>query len=646
MTIHLKYFFSILLCETLSLTPDSGFCQQVKDTVTLRELEVKASFYIDNQGFKQVRIDSSILLPLIHTDLSTILSNYSTVFIKSYGNASLATPSFRGTSAHHTQVEWNGININSPMLGQTDLSQIPVSQFDGIEILYGSAGLSRTSGTFGGIINLVTSPDWNNRYDLLLAQTIASFSTFGTNLNVAAGNENFQSITKVNVTTSKNDFPFYNDAIIPKTVMSQQNGSYLQSGISEDLFLKIRDKQLFTVKVWFSQNDKDIPPINTNTDSVHTENQFDRSFKGLAEWKSLQKRYHLIFRTAFIDQYMRYQNQSIDNRFINRSSVNRFRFHYFGLQKLSVKTGLDYTYDWVDSDGFSSIKTRNTAGVFIDLLFTAGNHVNVSLVAREDMIDGIVMPFVPAVGVDYKPFKKVNLAVSANLAKNYRYPTLNDLYWDLYGNPDLKPELSYSAEGGITFNYTNKQRSFFLETELTGYYMHIKDMIIWTPVSEYIWKPENVSEVLSRGIETGLNISALLWKFNIDVNTTYNYCRSTKEKTSLPNDQSLGKQLLYVPKHTLNASFKASLGKFFFSYNFTFVSLRYTDSGYQSFMPGYNLSNVFFGKNYQLTNFILSLQVEINNLLDLDYQSINNRPMPGRNYALTIRGHINGKKKP
>jgi len=54
-------------------------------------------------------------------------------------------------------------------------------------------------------------------------------------------------------------------------------------------------------------------------------------------------------------------------------------------------------------------------------------------------------------------------------------------------------------------------------------------------------------------------------------------------------------------------------------------------------MPGYYLSNIILGKNFHLKKFILSLQLHLNNLFDLDYQSIVNRPMPGRNYALTLK---------
>ena len=72
----------------------------------------------------------------------------------------LASPSFRGTGASQTVIDWNGININSPTLGQADLSLIPVGLIDDIHIYYGGASLLLNNGGIGGAINLETRPVW------------------------------------------------------------------------------------------------------------------------------------------------------------------------------------------------------------------------------------------------------------------------------------------------------------------------------------------------------------------------------------------------------------------------------------------------------------------------------------------------------
>jgi len=617
--------------------------QEVSDTLRLKEIEVKANFPVDHMGFKRVRLDSTILMPHIDANLSTILSQYSTIFIKSYGNNNLATPSFRGTTAHHTQVEWNGININSPMLGQTDLSQVPVSQFDGIEILYGAASIARSSGAFGGIVNLTTKPDWNNRLNVTLAQTYASFNNYSTNLNAVVGNTNIQSHTKVNFNKGKNDFRFYND--YTRSVMNQINSSYLKYGFSEDLFAKINKRHLISAKIWYSHNDTDIPPVTTNINPDHKEKQRDRSLRSLIEYKYVARKFNISMRSALVDQYMNYVNDSLEANHQYYSFINRFRFQYTGFSKVTVKPGLDLTYDWVNSDAYDGQKRRYILGGFAEIIYVPNPKLTFSFLAREDLIDGQFMPFIPAIGVKYKPFRKTNISFSGNIARNYRYPTLNDLYWDLFGNPDLLPEISYIAEAGIAWNLLNANRTLFIEAEITGYYSFIEDMIMWLPSSGSgaIWKPMNITEVLARGIETGINGSLLVRDATIQLNATYNFCKSTYEKTKSAGDASLGKQLIYIPVHSVNATLRASLKDFYFSYTVNYVSKRYTGTDNQSFMPGYNVSNIFFGKNFQLINFVLSLQLEINNLFDLDYQSIANRPMPGRNFAITIRGTITSK---
>ena len=52
--------------------------------------------------------------------------------------ATLSTVAFRGTGPSHTQVVWNGMRINSPMLGMTDFSMIPSYFVDDAQLLHGT----------------------------------------------------------------------------------------------------------------------------------------------------------------------------------------------------------------------------------------------------------------------------------------------------------------------------------------------------------------------------------------------------------------------------------------------------------------------------------------------------------------------------
>ena len=608
----------------------------MEDTLHLPEFEVKANYVIDNHGFKRIKFDSITLIPHIASDLSLILSEYSTIFVKSYGNGTLATPSFRGTTAQHTQVQWNGINLNSPMLGQIDLSQIPVAQFEKIEILYGAAGIALTSGAFGGVINMVSSPDWNNRFNIMGAQSLASFDNYSTNVSLAMGNSQVQSHTKINYSSSLNDFPYFNDQLQEKVY--QQNASFKQFGISQEFYWKLKDKHLFSARLWYSQSDRNLPPTILS-DPNQSEKQKDDILRAIIEYKYVEKRYYFMIHSALSDQFMNYRNDSLNANHQVYTWINRARFTYNGIKKLSLKPGLDFNYDWAFSDGYQGMKTRITTSLFAEIFYDFSKKIKGSMVFREELIDGKLMPVISTLGMEYKPFSKINFVFSSNIARNYRFPTLNELYWSPGGNPDLKPELDYIVELGTTYNFSSHHSSLFLEASLSGYYSWIYEMIVWVPMEENtsLWRPENVNEVLARGFEFSLNLKWTIFGFDLGLKNNYSYNRSTYEKSSSPNDQKQGKQLIYTPLNSLNSMVSIEKWKFFLRYNFMFIGKRFTSNDNLSYMPAYNLSNIILGKNINLKNICLTLQAEIKNLFNLDYQSIKNRPMPGINYGLTLK---------
>ncbi|MBQ2395173.1 MAG: Plug domain-containing protein, partial [Alistipes sp.] len=67
-------------------------------------------------GTQQTKLDTTALKENIALSMADVLTFNTSIFVKSYGRATLSTVAFRGTSPSHTQVQWNGMKINSPML--------------------------------------------------------------------------------------------------------------------------------------------------------------------------------------------------------------------------------------------------------------------------------------------------------------------------------------------------------------------------------------------------------------------------------------------------------------------------------------------------------------------------------------------------
>ena len=126
--------------------------------LTIPEVTVIGHRPMKEIGVQKTKFDSLALKENIALSMADILTFNSSVFVKSYGRATLSTVAFRGTSPSHTQVTWNGMRINNPMLGMTDFSTIPSYFIDNASLLHGTSSVNETGGGLGGLVKLGTTP--------------------------------------------------------------------------------------------------------------------------------------------------------------------------------------------------------------------------------------------------------------------------------------------------------------------------------------------------------------------------------------------------------------------------------------------------------------------------------------------------------
>ena len=148
-----KYSLTLFLFLHLLAPLTEGQMSYLSDTITIKEIIVNAGLLSEiSDAYTQFNIDTNVLTEKRHGSISDIMAGRGYLYIKSYGPGGIATPAFRGTGASHTQLSWNGLNINSPMLGQADLSLIPGGFIDDINIYSGLASLAISGGGLGGTI--------------------------------------------------------------------------------------------------------------------------------------------------------------------------------------------------------------------------------------------------------------------------------------------------------------------------------------------------------------------------------------------------------------------------------------------------------------------------------------------------------------
>ena len=90
-----------------------------------------------------------------------------------------------------------------------------------------------------------------------------------------------------------------------------------------------------------------------------------------------------------------------------------------------------------------------------------------SVVLREQLY-GTEWATVPAFFADYLLSERGNVVAKASVSRNFRFPTLNDLYFLPGGNPDLKNETGVQYEAGLSFA-TGKEGSWSLSGSASWY---------------------------------------------------------------------------------------------------------------------------------------------------------------------------------
>ena len=266
---------------------------------------------------KETKVDSFVLMEKINRSLSELLSENTPVFIKSHGRGALATASFRGTAASHVQVEWNGININSPMTGMVDFSLIPVYVIDDMSLKHGGASIADQSGGLGGSIIIKNTVDWNKTFNLKYLQGVGSYQSFDEFLSVGGGNKNLQVKTRLYHNHSKNDYTFINrgignidpgTGIITNPLDTNRNATYTKYGILQEVYFRQNERSVASTKYWGQWANRTIPRATSyeGPDNSNLNNQVDNDHKIVADWKQYYKKSSLIVRTGYSQKRLDY----------------------------------------------------------------------------------------------------------------------------------------------------------------------------------------------------------------------------------------------------------------------------------------------------------------------------------------------------
>ncbi|MBI9052281.1 MAG: TonB-dependent receptor [Bacteroidales bacterium] len=658
----------------------SGFfakAQEVADTIAIEEVRITAKYIFKKEqaGQKNSRVDSVVLLDKVNLNLSDVLSENTPVYIKEHGRGALATASFRGTAPSHTQVQWNGMNINSPMLGMVDFSLIPVYIIDDLSLNHGGSSIKEQSGGLGGSININNKVDWNNRFSGRYYQGFGSFSSFDEFGQINIGNKKIQSKTRIYSNSSENDYSFINKSITERPKVENKNGNYSKIGMAQELYFRASENNYISIKTWGQIAQRSIPTVQSyeGADHANLNSQDDNTIKAVADWKHYNKKSKLYLSAGYDYQSLDYilENEingmgkipAIYSESTMQTIQSNLKYNYDLSDKVSFQTTFNYKHSNVNTKD-SVLKTgydvvRDDYSVFGGIYLNVFKKINLSLMLRNDINDYNFSPVIFNLGASYKPFIDKDLVIKGSFARNYHHPTLNDLYWQPGGNPDLKPEEGFSGDLGIGYLYTNDNLK--VSSGLTGFYSDINNWIIWLPSFKGYWEPFNINRVKSYGIELNLKVSKNIKKTNFLIQGNFGITRSLNYgDPKVWGDESYKKQLPFIPSHSGNLLTQIKYKGFYIRHQFNNYGERFTmssnevnpddnsvdvgastESGKLGWYYPFYMNNLTLGKDYKLKKYKLGIELKVKNLFDEQYRSVLNRYMPGRYYTLLLKISFN-----
>jgi vitamin B12 transporter len=568
--------------------------------------------------------------------LTDVLKSLSNIYIKSYGsNASLNTLSLNGLNAEHTLILVDGKMMNSFQNAQLDLSLIPKDKIEKIEIMNNGASSIYGSNAIGGVVNVITKNS-NKK------ESIASISTSLGSYNYSKYSVDFMSSTGVlnydlfySFEKSKDNFKYYYNNGAEKTEKERGNNDFSDNNLFLNLKYRINSKNELRLNSNYFSQTRTIPGIEAGTPPSSAE-QKDLNWNSNLSYKlNLGSDAFISSDLNFQNNLMKYKEPYFGNSFYKNRVLSNNSFISYKLNSIRSTSGFEILYADLNGSNYDNSVSRKQYSLFTASEISFDDRVKLFPSLRYDYISDIMKSVVTGkFGVNYKPFSEINLNLRSSVGNNFSAPTFNELYWQILGNPNLKPEKSVNFDAGIIYRF-----NFISENTIEINYIKINlnDKIVWKPAEYGFWRPFNIDKSESNIYSFDLKMRKTVLK-DIQIGLYYNYTynKSTKESSDYPDDPSFGKQIFFIPVELSKINFEAGYKDISLNLFYSFTGKRYSDFENKNRLPVIDLLDGNIGYAFKIYKLKLSTKLEINNILNEDYQVMTGYPMPLRNIKFIL----------
>ncbi len=516
----------------------------------------------------------------------------------------------RGTNSDNVLVLIDGIKVGSTTLGTTPFEFIPMDSVERVEIIKGPQSSLYGSEAMGGVIQIFTRKGAaTEKPDITLDSGGGTYATYRA-AGTVSGKWKSNWYTLGSSGFGSHGFNARQPTPRPFGVNQPDNDGYSNAAVNARVgrhFDSNGELEAFFMRTQGTTNYDGYFQNKTNfTEQVIGTSA---SMDIVKNWRST-----LRFGESQDDQ----DQFAPDGSFSSKFNSTRWNASWLNQIKLSSEhqliLGSDYRLDEVNSSETYNQSSRYDVGVFAELHSKLWDNHFVNASVRYDNNQSFGDYVTGNAGWRYN--WDYGISLLANFGNAFKAPSLNDLYFPNYGNPNLKPEESKSYEAGIAGNHDWGQ------WEVRAYHTNIGNLI--TPVMNpltFNFSAENIGKAQIEGIETEFASQLMGWNGKLTMNLLNP--KNVETHARLPRRAS--EMLAFDLSRTFGAIDAGA--------NVLAQGDRFDNTQNTIKVAGYvtvDLRSAYhFNKNWMLS-------AKLNNLLAKNYQTVDTYNMAGRNFFVSV----------
>ena len=618
------------------------------------------------------KLNGEMLEKLNTHSVADALRYFSGIQLKDYGGVGgIKTVNIRSMGTHHLGISYDGVQLGNAQNGQIDLGQFSLDNVEEITLYNGQkSAIFQPASDFGnaGAIYIRTkAPEFsesgiaNSRqhpYRLRFKTQYGSSDMFRfSTLWEQKLSETVSSSVSAGFLTASGKYKFHyerrysNGKTAWDTTAVRQNGDIHAERIEANLFGRL-DQGGWQVKGYLYNSARGIPGAIVNNVWRRGERQHDlNTFVQAAFDKNIGNG----FSTRWLAKYAYYNTHYVNKDSTQLPVDNRYKQQEFYLSTANVlellpnwSASLSYDFKWnklnADTYNFafptrlSNLVSLATA-VDYKHLKAQGSVLATFIHDKTHHGSHSLSKLTPALFVNLYPFRGTFFSMRAYVKKSFRMPTFNDLYYTDMGNANLVPESALQYDAGFALNKHFEHGIIrHAEMHFDAYYNTVHDKIVAYPKGQqFRWTMLNLGKVHIKGIDVEAEADCSMGR-NVIATFRAQYTYQDARDVTDPTDSYYNDQIPYIPWHSGSAILGLSYKNWDLNYSFIYAGERYDEQEnilYNHMEPWYT-SDLSLVCRFQWQKVLWRAQLDVNNLLDQDYEVIVNYPMPGRNYAITL----------